>query len=188
VPSFLAAATVHMIETSAPLRAIQQKTLGSNLAEPRHEPAPLSLGERGQRARPHDGPCRRPATARKSFWRTGQGDFSSGAGPHARDPHRRGGTLRCREECNRARGDRAGAGGGGIVIATSSWMHSRSGSWCGPRGVARARGGGRCAGTCGLASGRGERRNDAPADASPGAIVELRTGEDELLAQLAGRG
>src|SRR5207244_2238763 len=30
VPSFLAAITVHLIETSAPLRAMQQQTLGSN--------------------------------------------------------------------------------------------------------------------------------------------------------------
>ncbi len=54
--------------------------------------------------------------------------------------------------------------------------------------MARARGGGRCAGGQRFALGpEAAPGDDAPADAFPGAILELRAGEDELLARLAAR-
>ena len=153
VPPFLAAATVHLIETSAPLRAIQQRTLGSNpvVSLSNHGDAPAAVLRQAQ----DEGGMRRPVPIE---WHEAIGEVPEG--PAIVIANEFLDALPIRQ----------------LVFADGAW-HERvvdvdaSGALqfaVGPR-----------------AAGGTEELATSP---RPGAIVELRAGEDELLAQLAGRG
>ena len=71
VPPFLAAATVHLIEISAPLRQMQRQTLSTPSSRTRPAP-PLPSGERARAPQPHR-EARHEQTARKSFGEQGEG-------------------------------------------------------------------------------------------------------------------
>jgi SAM-dependent MidA family methyltransferase len=153
VPSFLTATTVHLIETSAPLRAIQQQTLGSNPV--------VSLSNHGD--------------ASAAVLRQAQ-DKGGMRWPVPIDWH---------EAIDQV------PDGPAIVIANEfldalpiRQLVFVDGAWRERVVDVDAQG------TLQFAVGpRATRGTEELATSPPpGAIVELRAGEDELLAQLAGRG
>ena len=142
VPSFLAAATVHLIETSAPLREIQEKTL-TPMAR-RTRPAPPLPPGRGWSPRLASAiawASRRPETARKSSGEQGEGGLhiESETGPLTPTLSPRGRGRRCcagRGAHRMARDDRTRCPRGRRSSSpTSSWMPCRSGSWCSSMGL-----------------------------------------------------
>ena len=199
VPPFLAAATVHLIEASAPLRAMQEKTLTPMARRTRPAP-PLPPGERAVR---HD--LRAPQshressseeTARKSFGEQGEGGLATEGNEGPLTP-----TLSPRGE-----GDAAVRGGvpiewheaigevpeGPAIVIANEFLDAlpirqlvfADGAW--HERVVDVDASGALQFAVGpRATGGTEELATSP---RPGAIVELRAGEDELLAQLAGRG
>ena len=199
VPSFLAAATVHLIETSAPLREMQEKTLTPMARRTRPAP-PLPSGERAVR---HDlrapqshGPARRPETARKSSGEQGEGGLhiESETGPltPTLSPRGEGGVAAQGAvpiEWHETIGE---VPEGAAIVIANEFLDALpirqlvfvGGAWhervvdVDARGALQFAAGPRATG------GTEELATSPP----HGAIVELRAGEDELLAQLAGRG
>jgi NADH dehydrogenase [ubiquinone] 1 alpha subcomplex assembly factor 7 len=198
VPPFLAASTVHLVETSAPLREAQRQTL-SSLLTPTSPAPPLPTGERAVR---HDlrapqlhREFRREETARKSFGEQGEGGLVAEGEEGSLTP-----TLSPRGE-----GDAALRGavpiawheaveqvpeGSAIIIANEfldalpirQLVFSDS-AWCERVVDVCARGALQFA--VGPKTPAGAEKLEA--SPPPGTIVELRAEEDELFARLAGR-
>jgi len=153
VPPFLAAATVHLIETSAPLRAIQQRTLGSNpvVSLSNHGDAPAAVLRQAQ----DEGGMRWPVPIE---WHEAIGEVPEGA------------AIVIANEFLDALPIRQ------LVFVDGAW-HERVVDVDASGALQFAVGPSATGGTEELAT-----------SPRPGAIVELRAGEDELLAELAGRG
>jgi NADH dehydrogenase [ubiquinone] 1 alpha subcomplex assembly factor 7 len=153
VPPFLAAATVHLIEASAPLRATQQQTLGSNpvVSLSNHGDAPAAVLRQAQ----DEGGMRWPVPIE---WHEAIGEVPEG--PAIVIANEFLDALPIRQ----------------LVFVDGAW-HERMVD-VDARGALQFAVGPR-------ATGGTEELATSP---RPGAIVELRAGEDELLAQLAGRG
>jgi SAM-dependent MidA family methyltransferase len=152
-PPFLAAATVHLIETSAPLRATQQQTLGSNpvVSLSNHGDAPAAVLRQAQ----DEGGMRWPVPIE---WHEAIGEVPEG--PAIVIANEFLDALPIRQ----------------LVFVDGAW-HERVVDVDASGALQFAVGPSATGGTEELAT-----------SPRPGAIVELRAGEDELLAELAGRG
>jgi SAM-dependent MidA family methyltransferase len=153
VPSFLAASTVHLIETSAPLRNTQQQTLGSNpvVSLSNHGDASAAVLRQAQ----DEGGMRRPVPIE---WHEAMDEVPEG--PAIVIANEFLDALPIRQ----------------LVFVDGAW-HERVVD-VDARGALQFAVGPRAMG------GTEELATSPPS----GAIVELRAGEDELLAQLAGLG
>ena len=153
VPPFLAASTVHLIEASAPLRAIQQQTLGSNpvVSLSNHGDASAAVLRHAQ----DEGGIRRPVPIE---WH------------EAMDQVPEGPAIVIANEFLDALPIRQ------LVFVDGAWRER----------VVDVDAQGTLQFSVGPRATRGTE--ELATSPPPGAIVELRAGEDELLAQLAGRG
>jgi SAM-dependent MidA family methyltransferase len=153
VPPFLAASTVHLIETSAPLRATQEQTLGSNpvVSLSNHGDAPAAVLRQAQ----DEGGMRWPVPIE---WHEAIGEVPEG--PAIVIANEFLDALPIRQ----------------LVFVDGAW-HERVVDVDASGALQFAVGPSATGGTEELAT-----------SPRPGAIVELRAGEDELLAELAGRG
>jgi NADH dehydrogenase [ubiquinone] 1 alpha subcomplex assembly factor 7 len=169
VPSFLAASTVHLVETSAPLRAIQEKTLVSNPVVSLSNHGDASVAVLRQAQDEGSGRGGRPPSA------------PSVVGP------RRLGAVPIEWHCEMAQ-----VPGGPAIVIANEFLDALpirqlvfvDGAWRERVVDVDARGALQFAIGPETTDGTEELGTSQP----PGAVFELRAGEDKLLAQLAGRG